>query len=159
VFHDHTNSPKSSWHHLDPISCLPNLVDLVHSILIQIEHLSKVCYDPNNIIFSESCGVGTLHTTYPYSMLSNKPFEPHSQISSIHIQPHAHLILLTKCTLFKFKLSIWVSCTIFYLFCPLTLVVLRYITPWLKFLEPFKPIIIFDPPSHPKLVWILQRRI
>jgi hypothetical protein len=38
-----------------------NLVDLVHIIHIQIEHLSKVCYVPNNV-FSESCGVDLIHT-------------------------------------------------------------------------------------------------
>jgi hypothetical protein len=47
------------------------LVDLVHIIHIQIEHSSKVCYDPN-IAVCESCGVDTLHTIYSYCMLSNR---------------------------------------------------------------------------------------
>jgi hypothetical protein len=48
------------------------LVDLVHTIQIQIEYLSKVCYVPNNEV-SEPCSADT---TYSYSMLYISTLNP-----------------------------------------------------------------------------------
>jgi hypothetical protein len=58
IHQDHHDTTLTQYH------AYLNLVDLVHIIHIQIEHLSKVCYVPNNVV-SESFGVDTLHNTCP----------------------------------------------------------------------------------------------
>jgi hypothetical protein len=47
IHQDHLDTTLTQYH------AYLNLVDLVHIIHIQIEHLSKLCYVPNNA-FSES---------------------------------------------------------------------------------------------------------
>jgi hypothetical protein len=64
-----------------------------------------------------------------------------------------HLILVDLVHILQIQIEYLSNDVLYSIYCyPLALVVLRYITPWLICLEPFKSIIIFEPPSHPKLV-------
>jgi hypothetical protein len=97
IHQDHRDTTLTQYH------AYLNLVDLVHIINIQFGHLSKVFYVPINVV-SESYGVDTLHTTYSYSMLSNRTLN-YFPISFLHIQPHVHLILLSYIELFNLQMS------------------------------------------------------
>jgi hypothetical protein len=71
-----------------------------------MSYLSKMCcISIIEFVLTISGGVDILHTTYPYSMLSNKSFEPYSQVSFPQTQPSAHLILLAYVELFNLQMS------------------------------------------------------
>jgi hypothetical protein len=98
--YDHTYPPRSSWHHLDPISypsksCLSGS----HIFKLQLCYLSKMC-------FVLIIGVVTLHTTYPYSMY---PIESWNHILKCHSFT-SNPILTYSCSLvLHYSICKWVD--------------------------------------------------
>jgi hypothetical protein len=84
ITYDHTYPPRSSWHHLDSMSCLSkSCLSSPHIFKLQLYYLSKLCCISIIGFVLDYCGVDLIHTIarFPYSIY---PIEPLDYIFKYH---------------------------------------------------------------------------